>query len=122
MHANHFREIFLLSKLRYFVDNNNSRKLFFNVNTMPYIDCASKRAVKIIFPTTTLTTDKYFCLKMKIMSLHKRLEYNKGVPHTVYLKNEAPEFIFLTSITLFLLQELSLLICLGQGYTFSKQV
>ena len=71
------RRVFLLSKLRYIVDID-TRKLFFNAHTKPYTDYASvvwdgctdvfrkrlnslhRRAVKIIFPDTTLTTDQKF--------------------------------------------------------------
>ena len=125
------RRVFLLSKLRYFVDINN-RKLFFNVNSIAYIDCASlvwdvcsdvlKKSCKIIFPGSILTTDQYFCLKMGIMSLHEQLEYNKGFPCTVYLKKGVPR-VYISNLhhpipTLGAI----ILICLGQGYTFSKQV
>ena len=68
------RRVFLLSKLTYIVDIG-TRKLFFNVHTKPHSDYASvvwdrcrdvlkkilnsllRRAVKLIFPDTTLTTD-----------------------------------------------------------------
>ena len=69
------RRVFLLLKLRYIVDID-TRKLFFNAHIKPGIDCASvvwdgcsdvlkkrlnylhRRAVKLIFPDTTLTTDQ----------------------------------------------------------------
>ena len=68
------RRVFLLSKLRYIVDID-TRKLFFSVHIKPYIDYASvvwdgcsdvlkkilnslhRRAVKLIFPDITLTSD-----------------------------------------------------------------
>ena len=68
------RRVFLLSKLRCIVDID-TRKLFFNARIKPRIDYASvvwdgrsnflkkilnflhRRAVKLIFPDTTLTTD-----------------------------------------------------------------
>ena len=100
------RRVFFLSKLRYIVDID-TRKLFFNAHIKPHIDYASvawdgcnnvlkrrlnslhRRAVKLIFPDTTLTTD----LKLKeirIMSLQKQLEYNKGLFVYRVLSNEAP--------------------------------
>ena len=69
------RQVFLLLKLRYSVDID-TRKLFFNAHIKPHIDYASvmwygcsdvlkkrlnslhKRAVKLIFPDTALTTDQ----------------------------------------------------------------
>ena len=69
------RRVFLLSKLRYIVDIN-TRKLFFSAHIKPHTDYASvvwdgcsdvlkkilnslhRRAVKLIFPDTTLTTDQ----------------------------------------------------------------
>ena len=69
------RRVFLLSKLRYIVDID-TRKLFSNAHIKPHIDYASvvwhgcsdvlkqrlnslhRRAVKLIFPDTTLTTDQ----------------------------------------------------------------
>ena len=69
------RRVFLLSKLRYIVDID-TRKLFFSAHIKPHTDYASvvwdgcsdvlkkilnslhRRAVKLIFPDTTLTTDQ----------------------------------------------------------------
>ena len=86
------RRVFLLSKLRYIVDID-TKELFFNAHTKPHIDYASvvwdgcsdvlkkrlhsmhRRAVKLIFPDTTLTTDQKL-KEMRIMSLQKQLEYN----------------------------------------------
>ena len=69
------RRVFLLSKLRYIVDID-TRKLFFNAHIKPHIDYASvvwdgcsdvlkkrlnslhRRAVELIFPDQTLTTDQ----------------------------------------------------------------
>ena len=103
------RRVFLLSKLRYIVDID-SRKLFFNAHVKLYIDYASvvwdgcsdvlkkrsnsphRRAVKLIFPDTTLTTDQKL-KEMRIMSLQKQLEYNKGLFMYSVLSNEAPEHI-----------------------------
>ena len=54
-----------------------------------------RRAVKLILPDTTLTTDQK--LKemriMRIMSLQKQLEYRKGLFIYRLLSNEAPEYI-----------------------------
>ena len=52
-----------------------------------------RRAVKLIFPDTTLTTDQKL-KEMRIMSLQKQLEYNKGLFMYRVLSNEAPEYIF----------------------------
>ena len=89
------RRVFLLSKLRYIVDID-TRKLFFNAHIKSGIDCASvvwdgcsdvlkkrlnylhRRAVELILPDTTLTTDQKL-KEMRIMSLQKQLEYNKGL-------------------------------------------
>ena len=98
------RRVFLLSKLRYIVDID-TRKLFFNARIKPHIDYASVvwdgisdvlrkrlnslhiRAVKLILPDTTLTTDQKL-KEVRIMSLQKQLEYMYRV-----LGNEAPEYI-----------------------------
>ena len=82
------RRVFLLSKLRYIVDID-TRKLFFNAHIKPHIDYASvvwdgcsdvfkrrlnslhRRAVKLILPDTTLTTDQIL-KEMRIMSLQKQ--------------------------------------------------
>ena len=102
------RRVFLLSKLRYIVDID-TRELF-NSHIKPHIDYASVvwdgcsdvlkkrlnslhiRAVKLIFPDTTLTTDQKL-KEMRIMSLQKKLEYNKGLFMYRVLNNEAPEYI-----------------------------
>ena len=93
------------SKLRYIV-NIDSKKLFFNAHIKPHIDYASVvwdgcsdvlkkrlnslhgRAVTFIFPDTTLKLEG-----MRIMSLHKQLEYNKGLFMYRVLSKEAPEYI-----------------------------
>jgi len=82
------RQVFLLSKLMYIVD---TRKLFSNAHIKPHIDYASvvrdgcsdvlkkrlnslhRRAVKLILPDTTLTTDQKL-KEMRIVSLQKQLE------------------------------------------------
>ena len=102
------RRVFLLSKLRYIV-NIDTRKLFFNAHIKPHTDYASvvwdgcsdlkkrlnslhRRAVKFIFPDTTPTTDQKL-KEMRIMSLQKQLEYNKGLFVYRVLSNEAPGYI-----------------------------
>ena len=103
------RRIFLLSKLRYIVDVD-TRKLFFNAHIKPHVDYVSvmwdgcsdvlkkrlnslhRRAVKLIFPDTTLTSDQKL-KKMRIMSLQKQLEYDKGLFIYRVFSNEAPEYI-----------------------------
>ena len=100
------------SKLRYIVDID-TRKLFFNAHIKPHIDYASvvwdgcsdvlnkrlnslhRRAVKLILPDTTLTTDQKL-KEMRIMSLQKQQkhsEYNKGLLMYRVLSNEAPGYI-----------------------------
>jgi hypothetical protein len=103
------RRVFLLSKLRYIVDID-TRKLFLNAHIKPHFDYASvvwdgcsgaikkrlnslhRRAGKLICPDTALTTDQKF-KKMGILSLHRQLEYNKGVFMYRALTNDAPEYI-----------------------------
>jgi len=51
-----------------------------------------RRAVKLILPDTTLTTDQKL-KEMRIMSLQKQLEYNKRLFMNRVLSNEAPEYI-----------------------------
>ena len=90
----------------------DTRKLFFNAHIKPHIDYASvctsyascndvlkkrlnslhRTAVKLILPDTTLTTDQKL-KEMKIMSLQKQLEYNKGLFMYRLLSSEAPEYI-----------------------------
>ena len=88
----------------------DTRKLFFNAHIKPHIDYASvvwdgcsdvlkkrlnslhRRAVKLILPDTTLTTDQKL-KEMRIMSLQKQPEYNKGLFMYRLLSNEAPEYI-----------------------------
>ena len=83
------RRVFLLSKLRYIVDIDTG-KLYFNAHIKPHICYASvvwdgcsdvlkrrlnslhRRAVKLIFPDTTLTTDQKL-KEMRIMNLKNNL-------------------------------------------------
>ena len=51
-----------------------------------------RRSVKLILPDTTLTTDQKL-KEMRIMSLQKQLEYNKGLFMYRVLRNEPPEYI-----------------------------
>ena len=101
------RRVFVLSKLRYVIDID-TRKLFFNVYIKPHTDYASvvwdgcsdvlkkrlnslhRRGVKLIFPDTT---SDHKLKEMRIMSLQKQLEYNKGFFMYRVLSNEAPEYI-----------------------------
>ena len=128
------RRVFLLSKLRYIVDID-TRKLFFNAHIKPHIDYASVvwdgcsdvlkkrlnflhiRAVKLILPDTTLTTDQKL-KEMRIMSLQKQLEYNKGLFIYRALSN-GPQGIYLTCTHTLpyavpILGTITL-VCLGQG-------
>ena len=103
------RRVFLLPKLRYIIDID-TRNLFFIAHIKPHIDYASivwdgcsdflkkrlnslhRRAVKLILPDTTLTTDQKL-KEMRIMSLQKQLEYNKGLFMYRVLSNEIPGYI-----------------------------
>ncbi len=129
------RRIFLLSKLKYIVDID-TRKLFFNAHIKPHIDYASvewegcsdalekrlnslhRRAVKLICPDTTVTTDQIL-KEMRIMSLQIQLEYNKGLFMYRALKNEALEYIsnLYTHTLPHAVPSLGTirLVCLGQG-------
>ena len=103
------RRVSLLSKLTYIVDID-TRKLFFNAHIKPHIDYASvvwdrcsdvlkkrlhtlhRRAVKLILPDATLTTDQKL-KEMRITSLQKQPEYKKGLFMYRLLSNEAPRYI-----------------------------
>ena len=50
-----------------------------------------RKVVKLIVPDTILTTDQKL-KEMRIMSLQKQLEYNKGLFMYRVLNNEAPEY------------------------------
>ena len=75
-----------------------------------------RRAVKLILPDTTLTTDQKL-KEMRIMSLQKQLEYNKGLFMYRLLSNEAPEYITCTHTLPHAIPILGTitLVCLGQG-------
>ena len=51
-----------------------------------------QESVKLILPDTILTTDQKL-KEMRIMSLQKQLEYNKGLFKHRVLSSEAPEYI-----------------------------
>ena len=77
-----------------------------------------RRAVKLILPDTTQTTDQRL-KEMRIMSLQKQPEYNKGLFMYRVVSNEAPGYISnLYTQTLPraipVLGTISL-VCLGQG-------
>ena len=128
------RRVFLLSKLRYIVDVD-TRKLFFNAHIKLHIDYVSvvsdrcsdvlkkrlnslhRRAVKLVPPDTTLTTDQKL-KKMRIMNLQKQPEYNKGLFIYRVLSN-GPQGIYITcthtlSHAIPTLGTITL-VCLGQG-------
>ena len=129
------RRVFLLLKLSYIVDID-TRKLFFSAHIKPRIDYASvvwdgcrdvlkqrlkslhKRAGKLIFPDTTLTTDQK--LKgMRIMSLQKQLENIKVFFLCTGSLAMRPQITYLTCIhalprAIPTLGTISL-VCLGQG-------
>ena len=114
----------------------DTRKLFFNVHIKPHIDYASvmwdgcsvvlkkrlnaphRRAAKLILLETTLTTDKKL-KEMRIMSLQKQTEYNKGLFMYRLFSNEAPEYIsnLYTHILPHAIPTLGTItvVCLGQG-------
>ena len=135
------RRVFLLSKLRYIVDID-TRKLFFNAHIKLHIDYVSvvwdgcsdvlkkrlnsphRRAVKLIFPDTTLTTDQKL-KEMRIMSLQRQLEHDKCLFMYRVLSNEAPEYIsnlYTHTPSRYSNSRYIHLVCLGQGQTYSKQV
>ena len=71
--------------------------IIINAHIEPHIDYASvvwdrRRTVKLILPDTTLTTDQKL-KEMRIISLQKQLEYNKGLFMCRVLNNEAPGYI-----------------------------
>ena len=128
------RRVFLLSKLRYIVDID-TRKLSFYAHIKPNVDYASfvwdgcsdvlkkrinslhRRAVKLILPDTTLTTDQKL-KEMRIVSLQQQPEYNKGLFIYRVLSNEAPGYISNCTHTLpHAIPTLGTitLVCLGQG-------
>ena len=116
------RRVFLLSKLRYVVDID-TRKLLFNAHIKSHIDYASvvwdgcsdvlknikfsaQKCCKVNLsrynPNYIYTYQKL--KEMRIMSLQKQLEYNKGLFMYRVLNNEAPGYIsnlYTHSLTLF---------------------
>ena len=105
------RRVFLLPKLRYIVDID-TRKLFFSAHIKPHINYASvvwdgcsdvlkkrlnslhRRAVKLIFKDTTLTTDHKF-KEMRIRSL-----YTEGSVHKQGPEQWGPRAVSYTHLTL----------------------
>ena len=103
------KRVFLLSELKYIVDTD-TLKLFFNAHIKSHLDYASvvwggcsdalkkrlnsllRRAGKLILPDKNLTTDQKLN-KTGILSLHKQLDYNKGVFMCRALTNNAPVYI-----------------------------
>ena len=103
------RNIYLLSKLKPFVDTN-TRKLFYNAKIRPHIDYSStlwdktseahikrlnslqRRAAKIILPDGKLTTDEKLD-KLKILPLTKHLLYNKGILMYKIWKRDVPRYL-----------------------------
>ena len=76
-----------------------------------------RRAVKLVFPETTLTTDQKL-KETRIMSLQNQLEYNKGLFMHRVLSNEAPEYIsnrYIRTPHAILAPGTVTLVCLGQG-------
>ena len=56
------------------------------------IKFSAQKRCKVNLPDTTLTTDQKL-KEMRIMSLQKQLEYNKGLFMYKVLNNETPEYI-----------------------------
>ena len=76
-----------------------------------------RRAVKLIFPDTTLTTDQKL-EELRIMSLQKQLEYNKDLFMYRVLSNEALSTYLTCTHTLphaIPILGTITLVCLGQG-------
>ena len=103
------RKLFILSKLRYFLDFE-SRKMFFNAHIRSHFDYAStvwdgcsdnhikklnslyKRAAKLILPEPLLNTDEKLC-RIGILPFLKHLSLNKAVfMYNVY-HNNVPEYM-----------------------------
>ena len=87
-----------ISKLRYTVPTLNLTLILSQSCGTDVARCSKRsnslhrRAVKLILPDTTLTTDQKL-KEMRILSLHKQLEYNKGLFMYRVLNSEAPEYI-----------------------------
>ena len=78
------------------------------------LDSLHRRAVKLIFPDTVLTTDQKL-KEMRITSLQKQLEYNKGLFMYRVLNNElGPKSNLYTHTLPHAIPALGT-ICLGQG-------
>ena len=89
------RNVYLLSKLKGFVDID-ARKMFFNAHIKSHIDYCSttwdgsgevhklklgslyRRAAKQMLPDPTLTTDQKMC-KLQMLPLSNHLLFNKGI-------------------------------------------
>ena len=109
MQNNISKRVFLLSKLRYFVDTD-TRNLFFSAHIKPDIDYASvlwdgcsdafkkrlnhlnRRAGKLILMNTNQSTDPAL-KELETFSLHQQLKYNKGLFMHKDLNYAAPEYI-----------------------------
>ena len=97
------RLVFLLSKLKYIVDID-TRKLFFNAHIKPHIDYASvvwngcgdvlkirlnylhRRAVKLILPDRTVTTDQKVCSCTGSLAMRPQSTYltcTQTLPHAI---------------------------------------
>ena len=74
---------------------NNALGLFSattNKQTKKRLNSLLRRAGKLILPEKSLTTDEKLN-KIGILSLHKQLDYNKGVFMHMALTNNAPVYI-----------------------------
>lgn len=104
------KNVFLLSKLKGFIDMD-TRKMFFNAHIMSHINYCSttwdgssdvhkkkldslyRRAAKQVLPDPTLTTDQKMSV-LQILPLSKHLLYNKGVMMFKVWTHKVPPYLF----------------------------
>ena len=103
------KNMFMLSKLKHLTDIL-TRQMFYNAHIKSHLDYAStvwdtpsenhlkklnslhRRAVKLILPDTTLTTDEKF-RKLSILPLSSHLKFNKGVIMFKVANRTVPEYL-----------------------------
>ena len=103
------KNMYMLSKLKYLTDIS-TRQMFYNAHIKSHLDYAStvwdtssenhlkklnslhRRAVKLILPDTTLTTDEKF-QKLCILPLASHFKFNKGVIMFKVANRNVPEYL-----------------------------
>ena len=103
------KNVFLLSKLKIYIDVN-CRRMFFFAHIKPYIDYISnawdgasqnllvtlnsiyRRAVKMILYETQISTNAKFA-QLQILSLQQQLKFNKSVFMHKIINNVAPKYL-----------------------------